>query len=143
MRTTIRKKSEVKRHWFRFDARHFTLGRLASTVARILMGKHHVDYTPHVDMGDHVVITYAPLVRLTGRKRVQKKYFRFSGYPGGLSTTVAKDLLATHPEKVIYHAVAGMLAKNRLAKLFLRRLKIEKGASGKYPVDFALPRPKG
>ncbi|MDP3741501.1 MAG: 50S ribosomal protein L13 [bacterium] len=124
MKTTLPKISEIKRSWHEFDASKFTLGRLATILASILRGKHKTTFTPHMDLGDFVVVINARKVKLTGRKLLQKQYFRFSGYPGGIRSVLLRDMLEKNPEKVIRMAVEGMLPKNRLRKPILKRLKI-------------------
>jgi large subunit ribosomal protein L13 len=124
MKTTVKNISKVNRQWHQIDAQDFTLGRMASKVARILMGKHKVDYTPYVDMGDFVVVINGPKVRLTGNKLEQKLYDHYSGFPGGMRLTKLADLLAQSPGRVVYEAVRGMLPKNRLRKNMLGRLKV-------------------
>ena len=121
------KPSEVTRTWYLIDAKDKTLGRLASQVAAILEGKHKPTYTPHVDAGDHVIIINADKIRLTGKKLQDKKYYRHSGYPGGIKEITAGDLLQRHPERVIKTAVWGMLPHNRLGRKMIKKLKIYAG----------------
>ncbi|NLM38464.1 MAG: 50S ribosomal protein L13 [Firmicutes bacterium] len=121
------KPSEVTRTWYLIDAKDKTLGRLASQVAAILKGKHKPTYTPHVDAGDHVIIINADKIRLTGKKLQDKKYYRHSGYPGGIKEITAGDLLQRHPERVIKTAVWGMLPHNRLGRKMIKKLKIYAG----------------
>lgn len=135
MKTFIPKTSEIKRAWYEADASQFTLGRLASKVATILRGKHKVTFTPHMDVGDFVVIKNAEKVKFTGRKLTQKKYHRFSGYPGGLYTKKLSDRMVTEPEKVIRDAVYNMIDSNRLRKHILRRLKVVKGDKHEFTVQ--------
>lgn len=135
MKTYIPKTTEIKRSWYEADASQFTLGRLASKIASVLRGKHKVSFTPHMDVGDFVVVKNAELVKFTGRKLAQKEYHRFSGYPGGLYTKKLSDRMKTEPEKVIRDAVYNMIDKNRLRKDILRRLKIVKGAKHEFQVD--------
>jgi len=118
------KKNEVIRKWYVVDATNKILGRLASRIACILIGKVKPQYTPHVDCGDFVVVVNADKFRVTGRKMTNKIYYSHSMYPGGLKAISLGLLLEKHPEKVIYHAVSGMLPKNRLRALRLKRLKI-------------------
>lgn len=121
------KPSEVTRTWYLIDAKDKTLGRLASQVAAILKGKHKPTYTPHVDTGDHVIIINADKIRLTGNKLRDKKYYRHSGYPGGIKEITAGELLQRHPERVIRSAVWGMLPHNRLGRKMIKKLKIYAG----------------
>jgi large subunit ribosomal protein L13 len=120
--------AEVERRWVVVDAESQVLGRLASHVASLLRGKHRAIYTPHVDTGDFVIVVNAAKVKLTGRKRQQKTYYRHSGYPGGLRSTTAEALLeGPHAERVIEHAVRGMLPKNSLGRQLYRKLKVYAG----------------
>jgi large subunit ribosomal protein L13 len=120
--------AEVERRWVVVDAESQVLGRLASHVASLLRGKHRAIYTPHVDTGDFVIVVNAAKVKLTGRKRQQKTYYRHSGYPGGLRSTTAGALLeGPHAERVIEHAVRGMLPKNSLGRQLYRKLKVYAG----------------
>jgi len=121
------KPADIKRKWFVVDAEGKTLGRLAAEVAKILRGKHKPSFTPHVDTGDHVIVVNADKVVLTGKKLIQKTYFRHSGYPGGTTFTPAGKMLTEKPEKVIEHAVKGMLPKNSLGRQMYSKLKVYKG----------------
>ena len=127
MKTYAAKPQEVERKWYVVDAEGQTLGRLASQVAAILKGKHTPIYTPHVDTGDHVIVINAEKVHLTGKKLHNKKYYRHSGYPGGLKTITAGDLLNRHPERVIKAAVWGMIPHNRLGRKMIKKLKVYAG----------------
>lgn len=124
MKTTTTKKSEIKRSWHLFDAEQEILGRLATKTAELLTGKNKPYFAPHLDCGDFVVVINAAKVKVTGKKSSQKIYYRHSGYPGGFRETTFKEQMARDPRKVIRHAVAGMLAKNKLQKPRLTRLKI-------------------
>lgn len=120
--------AEVERRWYVVDAGDQVLGRLATRVAAILRGKHRAAYTPHVDTGDFVIVVNAARVRLTGRKLEQKTYYRHSGYPGALKATTAERVLrGPHPERVVEHAVRGMLPRNALGRKMLRKLKVYGG----------------
>jgi large subunit ribosomal protein L13 len=119
---------EVQRQWHVIDAAGRPLGRTASRVAMVLRGKHKPTFTPHVDMGDFVIIINASQVGLTGRKIDQKKYYRHSQWPGGLKETTARDMLKTKPEHLIQHAVKGMLPKGPLGRQLLKKLKIYAGS---------------
>lgn len=121
------KRSDNKENWLLVDADGQILGRLASEVAARLRGKHKPLYTPHVDVGDWVIVINADKVKLTGRKLDQKNYYRHSGYMGGLKTTSAKELLENRPEDVIRFAVKGMLPKNKLGRQLFRKLKVYAG----------------
>jgi large subunit ribosomal protein L13 len=124
MKTKILKKEDVKRNWYIVDATDKILGRLASKIAVVLIGKHKPQYTPHVDCGDYVVILNADKFRVTGGKMRGKVYHTHSFYPGGLKSINLETMMKKHPERVINHAVSGMLPKNRLRARRLKRLKI-------------------
>lgn len=124
MKTKVLKTADVKRNWYIVDATGKILGRLASKIALVLTGKHKPQYTPHIDCGDFVVIVNADKFRVTGKKMTDKIYYSHSFYPGGLKKISLELMLEKHPERVMYHAVSGMLPKNRLRARRLRRLKI-------------------
>jgi large subunit ribosomal protein L13 len=128
MKTYFAKKTDVERKWYLIDAEGMVVGRLASRVASILRGKHKPIYTPHIDTGDFVVIINADKVRFTGNKLEEKTYIHHSGYPGGLKKKTAKELMKSAPEKIIINAVKGMLAKNKLRSLQIKRLKVYSGS---------------
>jgi large subunit ribosomal protein L13 len=123
-KTYVTKPAEVKREWFVVDAEGKTLGRLASEIARILRGKHKPIYSPSVDTGDYVIIVNAQKIQVTGRRLDQKKYYRHSGYMGGLSEITLRDQLERYPNRVIEAAVKGMLPKNRLGRQMIKKLKV-------------------
>ncbi|ANA79634.1 ribosomal protein L13 [Paenibacillus vortex V453] len=130
MRTTyMAKPNEVERKWYIVDAEGKTLGRLASEVAALIRGKHKPQFTPHVDTGDFVVVINSEKIHLTGKKMENKKYYRHSLHPGGLKVTVAQDLIAKYPERVIESAVHGMLPKTRMGEKMKLRLKAYAGAA--------------
>ncbi|MDP3994092.1 MAG: 50S ribosomal protein L13 [Candidatus Doudnabacteria bacterium] len=133
--TYLPKTSDIKRRWYEIDASKFTLGRLATRVASLLRGKHKASFTPHMDVGDFVVVTNAEKIKLTGRKILQKEYFRFSGYPGGIKREILRDVLKKKPEDVVYRAVRNMLAVNRLRKPILKRLKIVRNDKHNFNID--------
>ena len=124
METTSIRAEEITRDWYLIDADNQTLGRLASGVAQILRGKNKPYFTPHMDMGDFVVIINAEKVKVTGNKEADKTYFRHSGYPGGITEVNLKKVRQQHPEKIITNAVKGMLPHNRLGRKLLKHLKI-------------------
>ena len=124
METTSIRSEEITRDWYIVDADNQILGRLASRVAQILRGKNKRYFTPHMDMGDFVVIINAEKVKVTGNKEVDKTYFRHSGYPGGITEVNLKKVRQQHPEKIITNAVKGMLPRNRLGRKLLKHLKI-------------------
>lgn len=134
-KTYLPKTGEFKRQWYEIDASRFTLGRLATRVASLLRGKHKAIFTPHMDVGDFVVVTNAQKIKLTGRKAEQKEYIRFSGYPGGIRRELLRDVLAKRPGQVIVHATSHMLARNRLRKNLLKRLKIVLGERHNFKID--------
>lgn len=135
MKTFLPKTSEVKRVWYEADASKFTLGRLATRVATVLRGKHKVTFTPHMDVGDFVIVKNAAKVKFTGRKLDQKQYHRNTGYPGGIRTKSLADRMQTEPEKVIRDAVYNMVDSNRLRKHILRRLKVVAGDKHEFTVE--------
>jgi len=128
MSTTIARPADVQRAWYVVDASDEVLGRLASRIASVLRGKHKTTYTPHVDCGDFVIVVNADKVRLTGNKLDQKQYHHYSGHPGGMRSRTARQVLDTHPERVIESAVRRMLPKNRLASQMYKKLKVYAGA---------------
>lgn len=129
MKTTfMANEGNITRKWYIVDAEGKTLGRLAAEVAKVLRGKNKPTYTPHVDTGDHVIIINAEKVVLTGKKLVQKTYFRHSGYVGGTSFVTAGAMLAKQPARVLEHAVKGMLPKNRLGSAMYRKLHVYSGS---------------
>ena len=127
MKTYYAKPGEVEREWVLIDAEDQVLGRVASKAATILKGKHKPQYTPHVDTGDFVVIINADKIRLTGTKAAQKSYFRHSGFPGGLHEESFAEAMEKHPERVVEHAVKGMLPKNTLGRAMGKKLKVYAG----------------
>ena len=127
MKTYTAKPGEVTREWYLVDAEGKTLGRLATQIADALRGKRKPQYTPHVDTGDFVVVVNAEKIMVTGNKLDQKKYYRHSGYPGGLKERTLREQLERRPTEVLRKAVKGMLPRNRLARAQLRKLKIYAG----------------
>jgi len=127
MSTYFPKQGEIVRKWFVVDASGQTLGRLASQVARILMGKENPRYTPFIDTGDHVVVINAEKVKTTGMKAEQKVYQHYTGYPGGLRTEAFQKRTARKPERIIEAAVTRMLPKNKLGKQMATKLQVYKG----------------
>ena len=120
---------EIDRRWLLIDASGRILGRLATEVAVLLRGKHKPNFSPHLDVGDFVVVINAERVVLTGKKLKDKVYHRHSGYPGGLKTTTAEQMLKKHPTRVVEFAVRGMLPKTRLGDALFRKLKVYAGAA--------------
>ena len=128
MRTYSQKGSEIKREWWVIDASVMPLGKLAVVIADKLMGKSKVTYTPHIDNGDYVVVVNAKNLVVTGDKMVQKKYYRHSGFPGGLTELKLEGVIEKNPAVAIMAAVKGMLPKNKLAAERLKRLRVFDGA---------------
>lgn len=139
MRTYTPKPGDVERRWHVIDATDVVLGRLASQVAILLRGKHKPTFAPHVDTGDFVVVINADKVALTGSKREQKKAYRHSGYPGGLTAVSYTQLLEKNPERAVEKAVRGMLPKNTLGRAQLSKLKVYRGAA--HPHAAQQPQP--
>lgn len=129
MKTYVAKKEDFEgcRHWYHVDAADRVLGRMATRIAVMLMGKDRPEYTPHVDTGAFVVVTNAEKVKLTGRKVDQKLYKRYSGYAGGLKQETAREMMKRHPERVIKLAVKRMVPRTRLGRQMMRKLKIYAG----------------
>ena len=124
MKTYSTKAKDVERQWHVIDASGKTLGRLATQIANLLMGKHKPTYVPYLDTGDYVIVLNAAKVRVTGKKAKQKTYYRHSGYPGGIKAETFEKMLAAHPTRVIEHAVKGMLPHNRLGRAMFKKLKV-------------------
>ena len=127
MKTHAVKASEIDRKWFVVDADGQVLGRLASEIAQILKGKHKPIYSPHLDTGDFVVVINAAKVKVTGSKETQKNYYRHSGYPGALKVRSLQDMRAKFPERIVEHAVKGMLPHNALGHHLYRKLRVYAG----------------
>ena len=130
------KAKDIKRAWHHIDVKDKTLGRVASEIAQLLMGKGKAYFVRNLDCGDYVVITNAKSVKVTGNKEIQKKYYRHSGYPGGFKVETLKDLRIRKPENVITHAVKGMLPDNRLQDKMLTRLFVFAGEEHTYQDKF-------
>jgi large subunit ribosomal protein L13 len=129
MKTFVAKPHEIERKWYLVDASGQTLGRMATVIAHYLRGKHRPDYTPNVDMADHIIVINAEKVAYTGNKGAQKKYYRHSGYPGGLKEQTLSQLLGgKYPERVIEYAVKGMLTRNPLGRSILSKLRVYAGS---------------
>lgn len=138
MKTFSAKPNEVRRDWYVIDATDQVLGRLAVQIARRLRGKHKPEFTPHVDTGDYIVVVNVEKLRVTGNKAEQKKYYRHSGYPGGIYETNLAKLRQRFPERVLQKAVKGMLPKGPLGYAMLKKLKVYAG--GTHPHDAQQPR---
>lgn len=127
MRTFMAKKEDIKRNWYVVDAEDKTFGRMLTTIARVLQGKHKPEYTPHVDVGDFVIVTNASKVKFTGKKMEEKIHYYVTGYQSGLRKRMVGETLKTAPEKVFNRSVGRMLPKTRLGKAMLKKLKIYAG----------------
>jgi len=132
----MQKNSDVKREWHLIDAKDKVLGRLASEIAELLIGKQKKDYTPHIDAGDFVVVINAAEIAVTGNKEDDKKYYRHSGFPGGLKVRTLGELRETFPERIIEKAVKNMLPKNKLQSPRMTRMKVFAGAEHPHATHF-------
>ena len=138
METTSIRADEISREWFIVDAEGQILGRLASEIAQIIRGKKKPFFTPHMDMGDFVVVVNAEKVKVTGNKKKDKTYFRHSGYPGGVTQISLRMVRQDFPERIITNAVKGMLPHNRLGRQLLTHLKVYSGTD--HPHAAQLPK---
>ena len=140
MKTYMAKKGELTTRWWVVDVSDKVLGRVATKIATILMGKHRPEYTPHVDTGEFVVVINAEKIKLTGaNKPIEKTYEHYTGYPSGRKVATLADVLAKHPERVVSEAVRRMLPKNKLARNMLRKLKVYAGSD--HPHQAQNPQP--
>ena len=139
MKTYSAKPGEITREWYLVDAEGKTLGRLATQIADTLRGKRKPQFTPHVDTGDFVIVVNAEKIQVTGNKLDQKRYYRHSGYPGGLRSRTLREQLDRRPTEVLRVAVRGMLPKNRLARQQITKLKIYAGPE--HPHESQNPQP--
>jgi large subunit ribosomal protein L13 len=137
MKTYSTKAKDVEHQWHVIDASGQTLGKLATRVASLLMGKHKPTFVPYLDTGDFVIVLNATKVKVTGKKPKQKTYYRHSGYPGGIKAETYEELMATHPTRVIEHAVKGMLPHNRLGRAMFKKLKVYAGDSHPHQAQVA------
>jgi large subunit ribosomal protein L13 len=144
-KTYYPKAEEITRDWVLVDANDQNLGRLATQIARVLLGKHKPDFTPGVEMGDYVIVVNAERITVTGKKLDDKMYYRHSRYPGGLKKINLRDQLAKHPERVIESAVWGMIPHNRMGRHLMRKLRVYAGpdhphaAQEPKPIEEVLP----
>ena len=138
MKTYMAKAADVQRKWYIVDAQDVVLGRLATRVATVLRGKHKATYTPFVDTGDYVIVINADKAVLTGKKLDQKMYYSHSGYPGGLSQTPYRKLMAEKPEFAVKKAIVGMLPKGPLGRSMAKKLRVYAGAEH----DYAAQKPE-
>ncbi|BBM88629.1 50S ribosomal protein L13 [Spirochaetota bacterium] len=139
MRTESISSNAIKKEWFLIDAKAVVLGKLASTVASFLRGKHKPSYTPHMDDGDHVIVINARHVRLTGNKALQKVYYHHTGYVGNLKEIPFAEVIKKHPERVIEAAVKGMLPKNKLGRAQYRHLHVYADANHNHQAQTPKP----
>lgn len=139
MKTYAVKAAEIERQWYLVDAEGKTLGRLASEIAKVLRGKHKPIFTPHLDTGDYVIVINAEKIRVTGKKLEEKRYYRYSGYPGGLKSIVLGEMLEKHPTRAIGFAVRGMLPKNRLGQAMFKKLKVYSGSEHPHEAQKPIP----
>ncbi len=129
MKTKTVKETDIQRNWWVADADGKTLGRFASEIAQVLRGKHKPEFSPHLDMGDGVIVINAEKIRVSGNKETQKMYFKHTNYPGGDSLTQYKELQRKYPERIIEYAVKGMLPHNRLGRQIFKHLKVYAGST--------------
>lgn len=139
MSTHVTKSSEIERRHYVVDAEGQVLGRLASRVATVLRGKHKVTYSPHLDVGDYVIVVNASKIELTGNKLDQKSYFRHSGYPKGARHVPMRKLMETRPDDVVRRAIKGMLPKNKLGRKMIKKLRVYAGPE--HPHQAQKPEP--
>ena len=142
MRTKSYKNTDLDKNWLLLDAKDETLGRLSSKIASILMGKNKAQYTPHNDLGDYVVVVNAEKIKVTGNKNTQKRYYRHTGYPGGLKSSTFSEIIEKDPVNIILKAVKGMLPKNKRSNSMISKLKIYAGDNhphaGQNPIKIEL-----
>ena len=142
MKTKSYKNIDLDKKWLLLDARDETLGRLSSKIASILMGKNKAQYTPHNDLGDYVVVVNAEKIRVSGNKDIQKKYYKHTGYPGGLKSSTFSEIIEKNPKNLILKAVKGMLPKNKLSSSMISKLKVYEGDNhphaGQNPIKIEL-----
>ena len=142
MKTKSFKSDEMVKKWHLVNAENKTLGRLSSKISSILMGKNKAQYTPHNDLGDYVVVVNAEKIKVTGNKNTQKRYYRHTGYPGGLKSSTFSEMIEKDPENTILKAVKGMLPKNKLSNSMISKLKIYAGDNhphaGQNPIKIEL-----
>jgi len=127
VKTIVPKIDQIDRKWYLVDGENEILGRLASQIATLLRGKHKPEYTPHLDLGDHVIVINVDKIKVTGNKLTQKVYKRYTGFPGGLRVRSLAKTLQERPERVLFHAVKGMLPKNRLGRKMIKKLRVYAG----------------
>ena len=138
-KTYTPKAGEIEHRWFVVDATDKVLGRLASEVAQVLRGKRKPSYTPHADVGDHVIVINAEKVRVTGRKAEQKVYYRHTGYPGGIRSVTYRQMQEKHPERIVQKAVWGMLPHNTLGRKIFKKLRVYAGGEHRHTAQQPAP----
>lgn len=126
-KTTMRRQEDIQRRWFVFDAKGKTLGRFCSEVVKVLRGRHRVEWSPHVDCGDGVIIINADKIEVTGNKEASKMYYRYTGFMGGLRETPFRIMKARNPSHILRHAIEGMMPRNRMTEKQLKRLRVFAG----------------
>lgn len=141
LKTFTPRPTDIHRKWYLVDAKNQVLGRLASQVAYVLRGKHKPIFAPHVDVGDHVVIINAEKIRITGKKSTAKRYRRYTGYPGGFREMGYQTMLEKYPEKILEHAIRGMLPHNRLGRQMLKKVRIYVGEKHPHQAQKTEPLP--
>ncbi len=141
MKTHTVKAADIKETWYVVDATDRPLGRLASEIAKVLRGKHHPEYSPHLSLGDHVVVINADKIYVSGSKREDKLYYRFSGYPGGLKVRTMRDLIEQDPTLVVRHAVRRMMPGTRLGRRMMKKLRIYVGPEHPHAAQQPGPMP--
>jgi large subunit ribosomal protein L13 len=137
MKTYSTKAKDIERQWHVIDASGKTLGKLATQVANLLMGKHKPTFVPYLDTGDFVIVLNASRVKVTGKKPKQKTYYRHSLYPGGLKAETYEEMMAAHPTRIIEHAISGMLPHTRLGRAMFKKLKVYAGDSHPHQAQVA------
>lgn len=138
-KTFVVKGNDVTEQWYIVDAAGLNLGRVATRVASVLKGKHRPDYTPGMNLGDHVIILNAEKIVVSGNRLDEKQYYRISGYPGGIKNVSMRKMLDTHPDRVLTSAVKGMLPHNRFGRALLKKLKVYAGSE--HPHSAQQPKP--
>jgi large subunit ribosomal protein L13 len=141
MKTYSTKAKDINRHWHIIDANDKILGKIATEAANLLMGKHKTMFSPNMDTGDYVIVVNASKVKVTGNKVTDKMYYRHSMYPGGLKVISFQKMLQQHPDRIIEHAVKGMLPKNKLGSAMIKKLKIYAGDNHPHKAQVASPQP--
>ncbi|MDH3197065.1 MAG: 50S ribosomal protein L13 [Candidatus Krumholzibacteria bacterium] len=142
MKTHTVKAADIEQRWYVVDAAERPLGRLATQVAAVLRGKHHPEYSPHLGLGDHVVVVNADKIHLSGNKRSTKRYYRYSGYPSGLKVRTLQEMMDKDVTKVVRLAVKGMLPSNKLGRRLLKHLRVYEGPAHPHQAQQPADMPK-